>query len=222
SVLANRVPLGPNFARPRGRSKSSAAPPNTSRPMMPDSGTPSARGSSTTAATFSARRPSTLTRGSEATRTGAAPVCPWSSVVSARIGTWLTASNGEYSALPSAPVSSTNANTPTPSSSTGTTACPDSAIVSGTSARKGRHEPSAAIARYAGESLIIEPLRGRTPDAADRAVAELDGRVAEPDVEGRRELAKRRARQRAIVDHDRLEQLRILDALRDQVALVRL
>ena len=58
-------------------------------------------------------------------------------------------------------------------------------------------------------------------DAADAAVAELLRRAAEPNVEVGRELAERRARQRPILDEQRLEHVRILDALRDEVARVR-
>src|SRR6187551_1554759 len=107
-----------------------------------------------------------------------------------------------------------------PSIATGTVAWPEAAIDSGTSPGRGPPSPSAAIAKQSAAGRIT--LRRRAPDAADAAVAELDRGAAEVDVEGRRELAEPRARQRLVLDQQSLEQLRILDALDDQVALVRL
>src|SRR5687768_2628713 len=59
-------------------------------------------------------------------------------------------------------------------------------------------------------------LRAGLADAPDRAVPELLRRAPKTDVEVGRQLAERRARQRPVFDHQRVEQLRVLDALRDQ------
>src|SRR5688572_27713780 len=64
-------------------------------------------------------------------------------------------------------------------------------------------------------------LCGRA-NAADGAVAELLRRHPKADVEIGRELAECGARQRPVLDHQGLEELRIAEAARDQVALVRL
>src|SRR5690606_17837079 len=59
------------------------------------------------------------------------------------------------------------------------------------------------------------------PDATDAAVVELLRRAPEHDIEIRRELAERRVRYGPIVDHQRLERLRIFDTRYDPVPRVR-